>query len=416
MGSVGSTFVAVISTIATFLLLFLALSGLFGAVNALRSPTLRGPIWTRPRWMPAMLTSELLPLRVSIHAVLVIVLITMGALENPLGWVALAMTIVSWIGYVFLQLRARMAKHAMEEALDAAGIDTTDFAEVEIARIALVYPYRIPKELRRVEDIEYAPGLHLDLYRSAESNEPGPVLLQIHGGSWVGGHKQQQARPLLDRMARRGWAAASVAYPLAPEATFPEQLIGLKRALAWVRREGAGHGMDPSFVAVTGGSAGGHLAALVALTQNMAAYQPGFEDADTSIAAAVPLYGVYDLLNRHGAREPFWDVMRRFVGADPAEEPDRFREASPLDRVNEGAPPFFVIHGSHDPLIPKLEATMFVESLRSVSTQSVLYAEIPGATHAFDNVHSLRTHYVISGIARFLEATRRRAADPDAPV
>jgi acetyl esterase/lipase len=364
-------------------------------------------------WMPAMLTAELIPVRFSIHAVLVVVLIWLGALQNPLGWLALGMTIITWIAYVVLQLRARRARHAVEDALAAAGIDTAHFAEVEIARVALAYPYRIPKQLRRIEDVEYAPGLHLDLYRSTESDEPGPVLLQIHGGSWGGGDKQQQARPLLDRMANRGWAAAAVAYPLAPEATFPEQLVGLKRALAWVRAEGSEHGMDPSFIAVTGGSAGGNLAALLALTQNMEEYQPGFEDVDTSLDAAVTLYGVYDLLNRHGAREPFWDVMRRFVGADPDEEPHRFREASPVDRVDANAPPFFVIHGSHDPLIPKYEAEMFVTSLRSVSAKPVLYAEIPGATHAFDNVHSLRTHYVISGIARFLEAMRTRADDPD---
>ena len=198
----------------------------------------------------------------------------------------------------------------------------------------------------------------------------------------------------------------AVSYPLAPEAIFQEQLIALKRAVSWVREEGPDHGIDPSFIAVTGGSAGGHLAALVALTAGDARYQPGFEDADTSVDAAATLYGVYDFLNRHQVRDDWWGVFRRLMGAHPEEAEAQYREASPLDRVGSDAPPFFVIHGTHDALIPAAESQLFVTALRATSRRPVLYAEVPGANHGFDVVHSFRTHYVVSAIARFLDAAR----------
>ena len=94
--------------------------------------------------------------------------------------------------------------------------------------------------------------------------------------------------------------------------------------------------------------------------------------------------------------------------ADKTAAEDRYREASPLDQIHAAAPPFLVIHGSHDSVVPAREATQFVDALRAASAAPVGYAEIPGATHAFDVLDSLRTHYMISGVARLLEATRSR--------
>jgi acetyl esterase/lipase len=399
------------STIAAGLLFLLSLLGLYGAVNALRPPSRRGPWWLQPRWLSAMLTAELVPLRLSIHAVLVVLLIWVGALEHPVGVLGLVITIVTWLGYAVLQIRSWRTKRVMADALEHAGIDARGFAEVETALVALGYPYRVPPQLERIEDIEYAPGLHLDVYRRADATSPGPALLQVHGGSWTGGHRRQQARPLLHRMAAKGWTSVAVSYPLAPEAQFPEQLIALKRAVCWVRDEGPEHGIDPGFIAVTGGSAGGHLAALVALTSGDQRYQPGFENADTSVHAAATLYGVYDFLNRHQVRENWWGIFQRLMGAHPEEAEERYREASPLDRVGADAPPFFVIHGTHDGLVPAAESELFVDALLAVSHRPVLYAEVPGANHGFDVVHSFRTHYVVSAIARFLEAARAGLLD-----
>ena len=95
-------------------------------------------------------------------------------------------------------------------------------------------------------------------------------------------------------LAAEGWVCVAANYRLSPRAVFPDHLVDCKQALAWIREHIAEYGGDPDLICVTGGSAGGHLAAMAALTANEPQYQPGFESADTSVAACVPFYGVYD--------------------------------------------------------------------------------------------------------------------------
>ena len=388
-------------------LFVLSLLGLLGALNALRETKPGQHPALRPWWFPALLTAEAVPLRVAIHAIVMLLLIWAGALDHRIGWMGFWLTIVTWVDYAFIQWRASRAKSVVAAALENVGISSDRYAHVDWRRVLAAYPYRIPATVTRIEDVEYAPGLHLDVYRRRDL-EPGlhPTLLQIHGGSWRGGNRRQQARPLVHRLAQRGWVCVAASYPLVPEATFPDQLIGLKRALEWMRTKGHVYGIDPEFIAVTGGSAGGHLASLVALTANRPEYQPGFEDADTSVQAAIPAYGIYDFLNRNRTRDEWPIIPRAVMKAAKHEAEHRYREASPLDQVHRGAPPFFVIHGANDSVVPTAEAEQFVTALRAMSTSPVAYAEIPGANHAFDVLDSLRTHYVISGVERFLDAAR----------
>ena len=130
------------------------------------------------------------------------------------------------------------------------------------------------------------------------------MLLQIHGGGWVIGEKEQQGVPLMMHMAARGWMCAAINYPLSPQgalARAPRRASsGRSRGCASTSHE---YGGDPSFVAVTGGSAGGHLAAMLALTgERPQSLQPGFEDVDTTVQACVPHYGVYDFTDESGTR------------------------------------------------------------------------------------------------------------------
>ena len=393
--------------LAASLLFILSLLGLFGAINALRGPaTHRRPRY-RPPWFPVLLTAEAVPVRVVVHGVLAVLLIWAGALDRLAGRIGLVLTILTWLGYIAIQWRAASTKKVMAAALQDVGIDPDGFAHIDWRRVLAAYPYRIPSSITRIEDIEYASGLHLDIYRRSDLGDGcHPTLLYVHGGSWRGGNRRQQGRPLLHRLAEEGWIAVSASYPLAPAATFPDQLIALKRALAWLRGAGTGYGVDPSFIAMSGGSAGGHLAALTALTANRPEYQPGFENADTSIQAAVPVYGIYDFLNRNRTRDE-WPIIPRWVmKADKHEDEELYREASPLDQVHAGAPPFMVVHGAADSVVPTAEAHQFVHALREVSNGAVSYVEVPGANHAFDVLDSLRTHYVISGVQRFLESIR----------
>jgi len=100
---------------------------------------------------------------------------------------------------------------------------------------------------------------------------------------------------MMYELVTRGWVCVAINYRLSPKATWPTQIVDAKKAMAWVKAHIAEYGGDPSFVAVSGGSAGGHLCALLALTAGDASFQPGFEDADTSVDVCVPFYGVMDM-------------------------------------------------------------------------------------------------------------------------
>jgi acetyl esterase/lipase len=210
-------------------------------------------------------------------------------------------------------------------------------------------------------------------------------------------------------MAAQGWLCVSINYRLSPRARWPDHLVDVKRALAWVKEHISDYGGNPDFIIVTGGSAGGPLAAMAALTPGEAQWQPGFTDADTSVQGAVICYGVYDLVERHRLwcyRGWRW-FMRRLVLPRQLGDPEAMlAEASPLSWIGPQAPPFMVLHGRHDSLICCRQARAFIKALRAQSEQAVVYAELPYAQHAFDLFWSPRALAVVRGIHRFGETLR----------
>jgi acetyl esterase/lipase len=185
----------------------------------------------------------------------------------------------------------------------------------------------------------------------------------------------------------------------------------VKRAIAWTRASIAAYGGDPDFIAVTGGSAGAHLASLAALTPDRPELQPGFEEADTSVAAAVPLYGLYDIARILHPDDGFGRRIDRLVAEKVIKTPladarPVWEQASPITHVRPDAPPFFVLHGVNDSVIPIEQARAFVGRLRSASLQPVAYAELPRAQHAFDMAPSVRVHHTAHAIERFLAVVR----------
>jgi acetyl esterase/lipase len=264
--------------------------------------------------------------------------------------------------------------------------------------------------------------VRLDIYRPRGTRGDGvrrPAVIQVHGGGWIVGSRLEQGIPLLNHLAANGWIGFNVDYRLSPRATMPEHVVDVKRAIAWVREHADELGVDPGRIALTGGSAGGHLTALAALTADDRTLQPGFEDADTSVAAAVPFYGLYDFtdpdtLYSPGIRD--WLLPRVIFKRTLAEAPELYRAASPFHRVHPGAPPFLVFHGDEDSLVPIEDARGFVDRLAAVSDSPALLVELPGAEHAFDLFPSLRTARVVEGIERFLRATvSPPPEDPGAP-
>ena len=169
---------------------------------------------------------------------------------------------------------------------------------------------------------------------------------------------------------------------------------------------------------VTGGSAGGHLTALMALTANDARYQPGFEHADTSVQAALPFYGVYDFTNRNETMAPEfrnWILQPLVVKAFIEDEPEKFAAASPLDQIHADAPPFLIVHGDKDTLAPVADARLFAEQLRATSGSEVVYVELRGTQHTFDVFGSPRTRRMVVA-ARAVPVRRPRRLPAPAGV
>jgi acetyl esterase/lipase len=370
---------------------------------------------TFPYFMAGWLTSELALHHIMWQLLATGVFVVLGALEAWPGRLGLGITGLSWVGLLWAHLRAAPSGAVVREAL-REGLGAP-LEPPPAARGWRANPFRMRHpEVERIANLPYGKPLPgdkgrrnlLDVYRRPGA-ERAPTLLQIHGGGWTIGEKEQQALPLINLMAERGWVVIAANYRLSPKATFPDHIIDVKRAIAWIRRHGAEYGCDPDFICITGGSAGGHLVALAALTANDPAFQPGFEDVDTSVAACVPFYGVYDFLDRHGVRTgaamtPF--LEKSILKSSPDERRELWESASPIARIHPDAPPFFVVHGTHDSLVFVEEARLFVHALREKSNSPVAYAELPGAQHAFDSFHSPRSAPVIHAVAAFLEHVR----------
>jgi acetyl esterase/lipase len=274
-------------------------------------------------------------------------------------------------------------------------------------RVLVALPVR-PRGVERLRNVSYAGDerhVHrLDVYRRAGAKglNGAPVVLYFHGGNWVLGDKREQAIPMLQQLAERGYVCVTANYSLSPKAKWPSHVLDCKLALIWVKRHIAEYGGDPELVFISGGSAGGHLAALVALTANDPAWQPGHEDEDTSMAGCIPLYGVYDFVDPEKlGNANLNSLLEVGVFERSGAEIEALRAASPISRVTESAPPFFLVHGRNDVMVPVPSARAFVEVLRARSNQPVGYAELPLAQHGFDTFWSPRTVHLIHAVEVF---------------
>jgi len=255
------------------------------------------------------------------------------------------------------------------------------------------------------------PSQLLDVWRPKELPvEPAPVLIFVPGGAWVHGSRLLQGYALMSHLAEMGWVCLSIDYRVAPHHRWPAHITDVKTAIAWARANVDKFGGDRNFIAIAGCSAGGHLSALAGLTPNDPEMQTELpEGSDTSVDAVVGIYGRYDWEDRSTAeRARFVDFLERVVvRRKMSKHPEVFRKASPIARVHKDAPPFLVIHGTGDGVIPVEQARSFVERLRAVSHSVVSYVELPGAGHAFDMIDGARTGSMATAIGLFLNQIHR---------
>jgi len=333
----------------SWLFLFATVVGALFTLNAYL-PQRRTGAMSIPSFLGGWLTTELALHHIAWQLAATVLFVWAGALEAWPGWAGLGITAVSWAALI---AHVRLAGHAapvLEAALQAGlGADYRDAIDADLARKLAdtpppprrpVNPFRFRHPGVTIHrDIPYVEGGGrrnlLDVHVPSGGVEGAPVLLQIHGGAWTLGNKHEQALPLMVHLAQQGWVCVAANYRLSPKATWPDHLVDCKRALAWIRREIPRFGGDPDFVVVTGGSAGGHLTAMMGLTANDPGYQPGFEEVDTAVDATVPFYGVYDFSNHWGLHPhgnmSRW-IARTVLKVDPVRDVEALRRASPLHR------------------------------------------------------------------------------------
>ncbi|MFD1613223.1 alpha/beta hydrolase fold domain-containing protein [Sphingomonas tabacisoli] len=242
----------------------------------------------------------------------------------------------------------------------------------------------------------------------APAAAPMPILIHIPGGAWVTGKKNQQAKPLIHYLVSRGWLCVDMNYRLGPASRGPDWIVDVLKAIAWVRANAPQHGGDPARIAITGGSAGAHLAALAALAHDDPAFKPGFERADCSVAAAIPLYGRYDFIDRnHRLGRNHASVIDGFMTdkvmpGGRTDHAELWRSVSPVDRIRRDAPPMLVVHGTGDTMLPFEDARDFAAQLKAVATAPVTYVELPHIQHAWDMANSALAWAQARAIEAFL--------------
>ncbi len=316
-----------------------------------------------------------------------------GHLDGPGSWISLTLAVLTSAGLIVVARRALRSGPVVERAfvdgLGTAWCNQLDPGLADGLRRHLPWPRILflpwmfgRHDVERVANVAFGEDGKsnlLDVYRHRAHPTGAPTLVYLHGGGFHWGRKNREARPLLYHLASQGWTCISANYHLARPASdaFPRNLIDVKKLIAWIRTHGHEYGVDPDAIFLTGASAGAHLTATAALTTNDPTFQPGFEDADTSIAAGIGLYGYYGSLGG-GEHPPTTPVA---YDGDP--------------------PPFLVVHGDQDTYTPAEGARALVEHLRAVSSNPILYAELPGAQHSFDLFHSVRFEIVIDAIEAF---------------
>ncbi len=299
-------------------------------------------------------------------------------------------------GLIWLQVRAGAARATLERGLDRGlGPDrrTERRADDKGATLppipwwpGVLLPFqRRDRRVTRRRNLAYGPDAanHVDLYRGRATGSARPVLIHLHGGGFVSGGKSRESVTMLNQLAAHGWLCLSGNYRLRGQGQHPNPLIDTKRLIAWTRAHAQELGADPGSIFIAGCSAGAHLAVSAALTPGQAWLQPGFEDADTTVAAAIALYG--------------------YLGPRTA-APD----SSPALLADADAPPVLIIHGRNDTAVPVDHARAVAEHLARASRNPVAFIELPGTQHSFDRFGSVRARITADAVEAFLDWARQR--------
>jgi acetyl esterase/lipase len=264
-------------------------------------------------------------------------------------------------------------------------------------------PPPVPRGTTVLRDVPYVTDGHsrqkLDLYLPRDAARP-PLVILIHGGAFRTGDKERENAA---RWLREGYAVAAANYRLSGDAIFPAQVEDCKAAVRWLRAQAGRYGYDPERFGAYGTSAGGHLAAMVGTTGGQAAFDAGeHRDVSSRVQAVVDNYGPTDFLQMDAHRLPEGQVHdapdspeSELIGGAIQEHPDRVRAASPVTYVSADDPPFLIIHGDRDPLVPHHLSELLASALERAGVPVTFYTVKGGGHGRFDdpNVARLQSEF-----------------------
>lgn len=238
-------------------------------------------------------------------------------------------------------------------------------------------PVAFPGGVKAWRDVTYQvnPGYRpqmVDIYVPAGKG-PHPLVLYIHGGGWMGGHTRQSGAfddfpKMLAAFAAEGFTVASVEYRLSGEATFPAQAKDVFAAVRFLRQNAGQYHIDPARVGVFGGSAGGHLAALAGLACTGGKIDATLDPAsaeDACVQATAAWYGIYDFATMPRITQKDSAEQRLLGCKDGACPPEAIRAASPITYVDAKDPPFLLLHGVDDKVVPVAQSHQLEAALKS---------------------------------------------------
>lgn len=234
--------------------------------------------------------------------------------------------------------------------------------------------------------------LQLDVARPAGPG-PHPCVVCLHGGAWKYGHRSDVAG-FTEQLARHGFVAATVSYRLAPKHKWPAQIEDAKTAVRFLRANAARFGIDPDRFGALGFSAGGHLAALLGTADKDAGFEgPLYPGQSSRVQCVVDFFGPADLAlfcQSPGIERAYF---RPFIGALFRDNPDVYRKASPIAHVSKDDPPFLIVHGTADLIVPVIHSERFRDRLAAAGVPVELLT-VKGGGHGWGGTDALTTSAV----------------------
>ncbi len=294
------------------------------------------------------------------------------------GRISVVIAVVAALLFLTPLLRSRTVAANLPKNMEAV-FGPSDISSNPLSLINLLVGVPLSPIRQTTEQYARSCGevLSLELYRPASAPKPSPLIIVVHGGSWQSGSRLE-LDPLSRYLAARGYAVASVDYGLAPRSIFPGPVEDIRDALAFLRRRSSEFGLDTTRVVLLGRSAGAQIA--LAAAHDLEPL-PGLK-------GSIVFYGPNDLFLAWRVPGPkrmidSRKLLRQYLGGSPAEEPERYAQASPLLSAGKRSPPTLMIHGGRDEMVWPLHEYRLSEKLKAAGVPHY-FLNMPWATHGCD--------------------------------